>query len=56
MTVSVEAPSADQLAKELERLVDVLSVRDLTGHPELATSLAAARTQADGGGDEGEAA
>jgi len=54
MAVSFEAPNATQLARELERFVDVLSVRNMTRHatPPLATTTAAPRTQADGICDE----
>jgi acetolactate synthase small subunit len=33
MDVSFEAPAATQLARELERFVDVLSVRNVTRYP-----------------------
>lgn len=57
MTATLEAPSAEQVVKELERFVDVLSVRDVTRRPEPAASASApARTQADGVCDEEEAA
>lgn len=55
MDVSFEAPSATQLARELERFVDVVSVRDVTRYPAppfVSTNSAAARTQADGICDE----
>jgi acetolactate synthase small subunit len=60
MNVSFEAPSATQLAKELERFVDVVSVRNVTRHPAppfvtsgpAPTSMPTNRTQADGVCDE----
>ena len=58
MTVGLEAPSPHQVMKELERLVDVLSVRDVTRR-EVATSTTTAdpsRAQADGSPDEEQAA
>ena len=57
MTVVIEAPSPDQVMKELERLIEVFSVRDVTRHPEpSAATLVSARVQADGACDEVEAA
>lgn len=50
MNVSFEAPATTQLARELERFVDVLSVRDATRSP--ASIPPATRTQADGICDE----
>lgn len=55
MTVVFEAQTADRVAREVERLVDVLSVRDVTRPPELA-AVAPARVQADGCCDDEEAA
>ena len=58
MDVSFEAPNATQLARELERFVDVLSVRNVTRYPAppfVSTANAASatnRTQADGICDE----
>jgi acetolactate synthase I/III small subunit len=62
MDVSFEAPppNVTQLARELERFIDVLSVRNVTRHPAPAfvpnpsapTSLPTNRTQADGVCDE----
>ena len=66
MDVSFEAPppSVTQLAKELERFIDVVSVRNVTRHPAppyvsttspaFPTSLPTNRTQADGVCDEDE--
>lgn len=51
MAVSFEAPAAAQLARELERFVDVLSVRDVTRRMP-AGEVAAVRAQADGVCDE----
>jgi acetolactate synthase-1/3 small subunit len=51
MNVSFEAPAAAQLARELERFVDVLSVRDAT-RPTPTPVTATPRTQADGICDE----
>lgn len=48
MTVSVEAASAERLTRELERLVDVLSVRNVTGSPALAVPAFRDLMQADG--------
>jgi acetolactate synthase-1/3 small subunit len=47
MTVAVDAPSAERLSRELERLVDVLSVRNVTGSPALVPAVAELM-QADG--------
>ena len=56
MTVGIEAPSSAQVMTELERLVDVLSVRDVTRRPEsVPNAPAPTRMQADGAGDEDEA-
>jgi acetolactate synthase small subunit len=66
MDVSFEAPAATQLAKELERFVDVLSVRNVTRYPAppfvsttptittgpSANAMPTTRTQADGVCDE----
>jgi acetolactate synthase-1/3 small subunit len=51
MDVSFEAPSATQCEKELERFVDVLSVRNATRHP-APQFVSATRAQADGVSDE----
>ena len=57
MTVVVEAPSPEQVMKELERLIEVFSVRDVTRHREPSTAaLVSGRMQADGVCDEDEAA
>jgi acetolactate synthase I/III small subunit len=48
MTVAVDAPSAERLTRELERLVDVLSVRNMTGSPALAPAATMELAQADG--------
>ena len=57
MTVSIEAPDAKQIIKELDRLIDVLSVRDMTKNPDQAWSdNPAAWAQADGLSHEGETA
>lgn len=60
MTVGLEAPSPHQVMKELERLVDVLSVRDVTRRDPVATATAppadTVRAQADGCSDEEQAA
>jgi hypothetical protein len=59
MDVSFEAPAATQLAKELERFVDVLSVRNVTryapAHIAPAFVSLPIRAQADGAGDEEDA-
>lgn len=62
MDVSFEAPNATQLAKELERFIDVVSVRNVTRHPAppfvsssapaFPTSMPTNRAQADGVSDE----
>jgi acetolactate synthase-1/3 small subunit len=52
MDVCFEASSATQLAKELERFVDVLSVRNVTRSPVTALVSTTIRTQADGICDE----
>ncbi len=57
MTVTIDAPptGSPRVTKELERLVDVLAVRDLTRYPESAAPLyESSRTQADGICDEDE--
>jgi len=51
MQVSFEAPATTQLARELERFVDVVSVRDVTRNP-APTYVSTARAQADGVPDE----
>ena len=57
MTVGLEAPSPHQVMKELERLVDVLSVRDVTRRePQSAAVAEPARAQADGCSGEEQAA
>jgi acetolactate synthase-1/3 small subunit len=48
MTVAVDAPSAERLTRELERLVDVLSVRNVTGSSDLAPTALMELMQADG--------
>ena len=56
---ATEAPSSEQVVKELERLVDVLSVRDVNRNPQAATTaVVPTHTQADGDGpgDDEEAA
>ncbi len=53
MRVAIDAPGSAQVINELERLVEVLSVRDVTRHPAPpASTLVSARTQADGVCDE----
>src|SRR5947207_1727797 len=55
MTVDIEAPAVQQIMKELDRLVDVLTVRDVTRYPAPATTThVAPHMQADGIGDEAE--
>src|SRR5947207_10450212 len=44
MDVSFEAPAATQLAKELERFIDVLSVRNVTRYRTPTSSLAVSST------------
>ncbi|HEU4996504.1 MAG TPA: acetolactate synthase small subunit [Gemmatimonadaceae bacterium] len=57
MTVAIEAPDSRQIIKELDRLVDVLSVRDMTRNPDEAwDGYPTARAQADGLPYEGEIA
>ncbi len=51
MAVSFEAPAATQLARELERFVDVLSVRDVTRRS-TTLGVSTVRAQADGVCDE----
>jgi acetolactate synthase-1/3 small subunit len=52
MNVSIEAANATHVTKELERLIDVLAVRDVTGNllPD-ARLLVSTRVQADGACD-----
>ena len=52
MNVSFEAPNATQLAKELERFVDVVSVRNMTRYPSTPFVSTTPRAQADGTCDE----
>ena len=53
MNVALEAPSAEQVTRELERIIDVLAVRDVThSAAPKATSLISDRVQADGVCDE----
>lgn len=56
MMVSIEAHSPEPVMRELERLVDVLSVHQVTGDPSSANAHGAvpARWQADGVCEEGE--
>ncbi len=57
MTVSIEAPDSTQVIKELDRLVDVLGVRDMTTNPDQGwDGHPRARAQADGLSDEGDVA
>ena len=52
MNVTVESADVDQVSRELERLIDVLAVRDVTNAaPPSAASLVSARAQADGVGE-----
>ena len=51
MTVAIDAPSAERLTRELERLVDVLSVRNVTGSPALVPTAFMQQMQADGCSD-----
>ena len=49
MNVTVESADVDQVSRELERLIDVLAVRDVThAAAPSAASLVSARAQADG--------
>lgn len=53
MRVAIDAPGSAQVISELERLVEVLSVRDVTRQPAPpTTTLVSSRTQADGACDE----